>query len=229
MNRAAFPRIFPFAIFMLFIGLEEVLHFAIGRGWITISDHFFLYLYPVKAGLVAISLVLLLKNFTEVRVADLFRRISQTIFSISIGLVVFVLWIHMDWSFAALGPPSGFNPSIVEEDSLRYFLTGSRLIGAVLVVPVMEELFWRSFLIRYVIDPKFDAVPVGQFTWASFFLISVLFGLEHSLILAGIMAGVAYNVILYCTRSISQCILSHAVTNLALGIYVLNTGQWKFW
>jgi hypothetical protein len=59
MNRAAFQRIFPFAIFMLFISLEEVLHFAIGRGWITTSNHFFLYLYLAKAGLVAISLVLL--------------------------------------------------------------------------------------------------------------------------------------------------------------------------
>lgn len=213
---------------MLFIGLEEVLHFAVGHGWVLLGDQFFLYLYPAKAVSVALSLVVLWKNYSEVSIVDL-GRISQTIFSIIIGLVVFVLWIHMDWPFAEFGKPQGFNPSIVEENSLRYFLTGSRLIGAVLAVPVMEELFWRSFLIRYFIDPRFNAVPIGQFTWASFLIMSVLFGLEHSLILAGIMAGAAYNVVLYRTRSIAQCILSHAVTNLALGTYVLNTGQWKFW
>jgi hypothetical protein len=228
MNKAAFQRIFPFALFMLFIGLEEVLHFAIGSGWVTASDHFFLYLYPVKAGFVALSLVVWWKNYAEVCIADL-GRLSHTIISIFIGLVVFVLWINMDWPFAVFGNLQGFNPAIIEENSLRYFFMGSRLIGAVIVVPVMEELFWRSFLIRYFIDPKFDAVPIGHFTWASFLIMSVLFGLEHSLVLAGIMAGVAYNVVLYRTKSISQCILSHAVTNLALGIYVLNSGQWKFW
>jgi CAAX prenyl protease-like protein len=58
---------------------------------------------------------------------------------------------------------------------------------------------------------------------------AVLFGLEHNLILAGIMAGVAYSLLLYWTKSIYQCILAHAVTNLVLGIYVLQTGYWQFW
>jgi uncharacterized protein len=228
MNSAAFPRIFPFALFMLFIGLEEALRFAGGRGWLTLGEAFFLYLYPVKSGAVALSLAVLWKNYEEVRVADL-ALIRQTVFSIFIGLVVFVLWINMDWPFAALTTPQGFNTSIVGENSLRYFLTGSKLIGAVLVVPVMEELFWRSFLIRYFAGPVFCKLPIGHFTWASFLIVSVLFGLEHSFVLAGIMAGVAFNAVLYYTKSISQCILCHATTNLALGIYVLNTGHWKFW
>ncbi|MBW2187625.1 MAG: CAAX prenyl protease-related protein, partial [Deltaproteobacteria bacterium] len=57
----------------------------------------------------------------------------------------------------------------------------------------------------------------------------VLFGLEHHLIIAGMMAGALFNLLLYRTRSIAQCILSHAVANLALGLYVLQTGQWQFW
>ncbi len=43
------------------------------------------------------------------------------------------------------------------------------------------------------------------------------------------MAGVAYSLLLYWTKSIYQCILAHAVTNLVLGIYVLQTGYWQFW
>jgi CAAX prenyl protease-like protein len=43
------------------------------------------------------------------------------------------------------------------------------------------------------------------------------------------MAGVAYALVLYQTKSIAQCILAHAVTNFLLGIYVVQTGKWYFW
>ena len=108
-------------------------------------------------------------------------------------------------------------------------MTFFRIAGAVLVVPLMEELFWRSFLIRYIIDKNFDSVRMGTFTWASFLITAVLFGFEHNYILAGIMAGVFYNLLLYKTRSLAQCVLAHAVTNLALAIYVVSTGKWQFW
>lgn len=108
-------------------------------------------------------------------------------------------------------------------------MTAFRLFGAVLVVPVMEELFWRSFLIRYIITPDFTSVPVGCFSWPSFLIASVLFGFEHNLVVAGILAGIVYNLLLYCTRSLSSCIMAHSITNLALGVYVVNTGHWYFW
>lgn len=94
---------------------------------------------------------------------------------------------------------------------------------------LMEELFWRSFLIRSIIARDFEKVPLGLFTWASFLLTVVLFVLEHTLIPAGIMAGLFYNLILYGTRSIAQCVLALAVTNLALAGYVLITRKWYFW
>ena len=93
----------------------------------------------------------------------------------------------------------------------------------------MEELFWRSFFIRYLIGPDFSKVPIGMATWPSFLLTTVLFGLEHNLFFAGIMAGIAYNLLLYYTRSISHCIIAHGLTNLLLGIYVLTTERWHFW
>jgi len=57
----------------------------------------------------------------------------------------------------------------------------------------------------------------------------VLFGAEHNFIYAGMMAGAAYNLILYKTRSLAQCVMAHAVTNLALAVYVVATGKWQFW
>ena len=135
----------------------------------------------------------------------------------------------MDWGFATFGEIPGFNPGVYEDSAVRSMMILARLGGAVLVVPLMEEIFWRSFLIRYAIDSDFTRVALGRFTWFSFIVITILFGLEHHLFLAGMLAGALFNLVLYMTRSIMQCIVSHAVTNLALGIYVLQTGQWHFW
>ena len=95
--------------------------------------------------------------------------------------------------------------------------------------PVMEELFWRSFLIRYVMSSDFRSIRLGAFSVGSFVVTVVLFGLEHQLWLAGMMAGAAYNVVLYRTGRIWPCILAHAVTNLILGGHVLMTGEWIWW
>lgn len=228
MTKPTFFRIFPFALFMGFIGLEEGIRFLRQQGLVAISDHDLLYLYPVKAGLVGLVLLLLANKYSEIRLDD-FSRIRHTLVSILSGLVIFGCWINMDWGFATLGDPQGFNPNTITDRGMRTLMVGSRMVGAVLVVPVMEELFWRSFLLRYVINGNFSQVAIGHFTWPSFWIIAVLFGLEHNYYLAGMLAGAAFNALLYHTRSIAQCILSHAVANLALGIYVLQSGQWRFW
>jgi CAAX prenyl protease-like protein len=228
MKTAAFPRTFPFALFMAFIGLDEGLRFLAGRGVLCFPSQATYYLYPVKALSVAAVLLLFLPRYHEINLRDL-KTTGQTTVSVLTGLVVFILWINMDWRFGTLGTPHGFNPDLLPKGFARTLLTMTRLFGAVIVVPVMEELFWRSFLVRYIVDPDFTKVPIGRFTWPSFIISTALFGLEHNFFLAGMMAGAAYNLLLYSTKSISQCVLAHAVTNLALGVYVIVTGKWFFW
>ena len=94
---------------------------------------------------------------------------------------------------------------------------------------VLEELFWRSFAMRLLIDTDFKRVPLGQFAWFSFLAVAVAFGLAHHRWLPGIVAGLVYALVLYHRRNLFDCILSHATTNLLLGIYVLATGRWGFW
>jgi CAAX prenyl protease-like protein len=213
---------------MAFIALDGGLRFLAGHGFIAISNQFISGLYPAKALSVALLLFIYRKSYTEINLRDLLRP-PATLISVITGIAVFVLWIYMDFSFATMGQSPGFNPNLFHDHATRLFMTVARLSGAVLVVPVMEELFWRSFLIRYVVSPNFSKVPLGLFTWPSFLITVVLFGLEHHLFLAGMMAGIAYNLLLYRTRSLSHCILAHAVTNLALGIYVIASGNWYFW
>ena len=104
-----------------------------------------------------------------------------------------------------------------------------RLVGAAVVVPIMEELFWGSFLMRYLINTDFRSVPMGAFTWFSFMGVAILFGLEHHRVIGGIIAGVIYGLLLIRQKKLKGVILAHGITNLGLGIYVLLTGNWMFW
>lgn len=222
----AFARVLPFALFMAFIGLQEAAAFLEKQAIIPPLDLLPFILYPLKTLAAGAALLFLGSHYAEVRPVDL-KKPVHTALSLLAGLFVFVAWIHLDYSLG--GEAKGFDPTLLEQEWVR---TGSiviRLLGAVVVVPVMEELFWRSFLLRYIIHKDFTSIPIGTFTWASFLITAVLFGLEHHLIVAGVMAGIVYNLLLVHTRSIAQCILSHAVTNLCLGIHVLSTGQWRFW
>jgi CAAX prenyl protease-like protein len=213
---------------MAFIGLDEFIRFIAGQGLFTLEATTLYYLYPVKALTAGCLLYMFRKQYHELTFRDL-ANLPATLAACGVGLLVFALWIKMDWTFGAAGVPQGFNPALLPGRDIQIVMTFFRIAGAVLVVPLMEELFWRSFLIRYVIDRNFDTVPMGTFTWTSFLFTVVLFGLEHNYILAGIMAGIFYNLLLYRTRSLAHCVLAHAVTNLALAIYVVSTGKWQFW
>ena len=221
-------RYLPFVVFMGFIGLDECIRFLAGQGLFKLEATTLYYLYPLKALTVGGILFLFRKNYSELSIKDL-ANIPQTLAACGVGLLVFVLWIMMDWTLGIGGTPQGFNPLNLPGRNTQIVLTAFRIAGAVLVVPLMEELFWRSFLIRYIIDKNFDTIRIGTFTWASFLITVVLFGLEHNYILAGIMAGIFYNLLLYKSRSLIQCVAAHAVTNLALAVYVILTGKWQFW
>lgn len=224
----ALPRFLPFVVFMAFIGFDELLRTLNEHGIIRLGPTTLYYMYPIKTAVVGYLLYRFRKEYSELSFKELLK-FPTTLAVSGVGVFVFVLWIQMDWTLGSAATPPGFNPYLFPDRTTQIVMTFIRIVGAVLVVPIMEELFWRSFLIRYIIDNNFEKVSIGTFTWASFLITVVLFGLEHNFIYAGIMAGGVYNLILYRTRSLAQCILAHAVTNLALAIYVVFTGKWQFW
>jgi CAAX prenyl protease-like protein len=99
------------------------------------------------------------------------------------------------------------------------------------VVPVIEEIFWRGLLLRFFIDEDFERVPFGTFSRPSFAIVTVIFALSHSLPdwPAALLTGAIYNGVAYRTRSLASCVLTHAITNLLLGLWILKTKQWGFW
>ena len=146
------------------------------------------------------------------------------------GLFVLAIWILPDKIFPQYGTDEVFNPfSFNIPQFAAYALIAVRLIGAAIVVPVMEELFWRSFLLRYLINPNFKKVALGTFSWFSFTAVVILFGVEHHRLIPGMIAGVIYTALVIYQKNLAGCVLAHAFTNLGLSIYVIATQSWEFW
>ena len=121
-----------------------------------------------------------------------------------------------------------FDPTLLVP-AAKWAFVAVRLLGLVVLVPVFEELFWRSFLIRWLIADDFTRVPIGRVTPMAAAVSSVVFGAVHPEWLPGVLTGLCWAWLVWRTKSLSACVVSHATANLALGLYVLATGQWKFW
>ncbi|MFB3115269.1 MAG: CAAX prenyl protease-related protein [Nitrospirales bacterium] len=160
--------------------------------------------------------------------SSIFVNWQEALVTVGVGLGVYALWVRMDWPWAIQGELSDYNPFLAGP-TLGIVLAVIRIFGASVIVPIMEELFWRSFLIRYIVNANFETVRLGTFTIGSFAATVVLFGLEHNLWLAGMMAGICYSGLLYWTGRLWPCIIAHGITNFVLGIHVLTTGEWYWW
>lgn len=218
------PRVVPFAAYMGFIAVSSFFVSSSGDGT---QSTFELWSYPIKTLVVASLLVFFWSRYQELK-NPIFVNWQEAMVTVGVGLGVYLLWVRMDWPWAIQGELSDYNP-FVAGSTLGIALAAIRIFGASVIVPIMEELFWRSFLLRYVVNANFETVRLGTFTMVSCVATVVLFGLEHNLWLAGMMAGICYNGLLYWTGRLWPCIIAHAITNLVLGIHVLTTGEWYWW
>lgn len=218
-NRAAWLRILPFAAYMLFIVIADVLE------RLGVAPAPLRWLYPVKIGLVAVLLALFWREYGELK--GLRLRPSALLTALAAGVVVLVLWVSLNADWMIVGAAPGFDPR--DGGRIDWLLAAIRIAGAALVVPVMEELFWRSFLMRWIVHPDFETVEPSQLGLKSFVITVLLFGFEHNLWLAGIVAGAAYSLLYMRHRNLWSPILAHAVTNGLLGVWVLMTGNWSYW
>lgn len=218
-KRAAWIRILPFAAYLLFIVAQDVLE-RLGVAPATLR-----WLYPARIAVVAALLALFWRRFHELAS----RRLSSAaiLAALAVGAGVWGLWVGLDAGWMTVGTSSGFDPR--DGGHIDPLLVTLRIAGAVLVVPIMEELFWRSFLMRWVDASDFEAVDAAQPSHKAFLITALLFGFEHNQWLAGIVAGAAYSLLYMHYRNLWAPILAHAVTNGLLGWWVVQTGQWSYW
>ena len=154
---------------------------------------------------------------------------AEAALGVGVGLVVFALWIHLDAPWMKLGSPSATFLPFDAQGRLIWSLVVVRWVGAALIVPVMEELFWRSFLMRWIQSPQFETVVPQRVALKAVVLSTFVFVLAHTLWLGAAIAGLAYAWLYVRTGKLWVPVLAHAVTNGALGAWVVKTGNWAFW
>jgi uncharacterized protein len=154
------------------------------------------------------------------------------------GVVVFLLWISLGNVMRAIGLGSfgewklsgkSWNPSADFTTPLATFFIVVRIVGSTLIVPPLEEVFYRSFVYRFIAKPDFQSVPLGQFILMPFIVTSVIFGFEHREWLAGILAGLIYQGLVCWKKRLGDAITAHAITNFLLGGWVVLKQDWQFW
>jgi CAAX prenyl protease-like protein len=186
--------------------------------------------YPIRCALCA-AVVLWLSS------RRLGPRPTRAVASIALGAAVFLVWIGPDvlfgyrhfWLFenSLFGPAaSAASPELRASTSFRL----ARTLGSTLVVPVVEELFWRGWLMRWLIHHQFTKVPLGAYAPSAFWIVALLFASEHGPYWeVGLAAGILYNWWMLRTHNLADCILAHTVTNGLLSAYVLVADQWQYW
>ena len=213
------PYVLPFVLFLFLQGLQSYLPFDVSVE------------YPLRLALLAAALAIFSRG-----VIDL--RCGAALQTITVGIGVFVIWILPDVLFPAYrqhwifqNPLVGWIGNNVPENILiSPVVLWSRILRASVVVPIIEELFWRAWLMRWLISPRFERVALGAYRPAAFWATAVLFASEHGPYWdVGLVAGIIYNWWMLRTKSLGDCILAHAVTNACLCIYVVATRHYEYW
>lgn len=214
-------RVAPFVIFVLLTAAQ---------GWFDPALAYWLYLAKT---LLAVWMLLALRPLIpEMRWAFSWEAIV-------VGIGIFTLWVGIShgWAVenyfrkAATIPTSVWNPNeqFGTGTPLAWLFILTRILGSTLVVPPLEEVFYRSFFYRYVAKVDFLSVPLNQFLPVPFLVTSLLFGLVHNQWLAGIICGAAYQWLVIRKGRLGDAMTAHAITNFLLGIWVVWRGAWQFW
>jgi CAAX prenyl protease-like protein len=217
-NRATAAYIAPFLAFVGVMAIEKSFNLPAT------------YFYPLRFILSLAAILIFSRGYFSLRPVS-------PVPSIAIGIAVFVIWIAPDqffdyrhhWLFenSITGKAQSSLPPGLQGNTLFLIL---RSVSSFALVPVLEELFWRGWMMRWLINQNFLKVPLGQYAAGSFWIVALLFASEHGPYWeVGLAAGIIYNWWMIRTRSLGDCILAHAVTNAVLCVWVMATGQWQYW
>ncbi len=219
-------RILPYFLFGLAVSLKD--RFLPDPVWGAVLPY----------GAAAAALLYFRKSYTELR----FPRLSfrEIVIAMAVGTVGIIIWVapyhffpdlhRIDGFFGLLGGPR--NAVLPTRSGSPHGWTAyvaARSIGYILVTPVFEELFIRSFLFRYLIRPQFTSVPFGAYTHPAFWVSSAFFALTHPEWIVAFIYSTLLNLLLVRRGIFSSCVIAHATSNAILVVFVLLTGEWMLW
>jgi exosortase E/protease (VPEID-CTERM system) len=195
----------------------------LGASFISKSaSGYFEWLYPLRFICAAIALWLFR---SELRKLDWRFGWAAPI----TGAAIFLLWIAPEaWTHAAnstLGTALAALPI-----GSRLTWIAFRVVAAVITVPIAEELAFRGYLARRIQSRSFEQAPFTRLSLIAIGISSVAFGLMHGQHwLAGIVAGLAFALVLRSRGRMGDAVVAHGVANLLLAAWVLFRGDWGLW
>lgn len=214
-NKAVLARVLPFTVFVLLIAFKPILVFLnIHSNW-----HYFFQ------SLAALFLLLFFRReYIELIVRP---NGKDLVLAILLGCLVFFIWIIPYPNILGKSSDGHFLESIAGNRA-EFFLF-VRFFGSALIVPIIEELFWRSYLTRRLDQVHFEYLEPRYISFFSILISSVLFSLEHQLWFAGLIAGLVYGLLYKYAQNLWLPILAHTTTNTLLGIWILQFEHWEYW
>ena len=226
--------------FLMLPGLFEIAH--PDQPWYIRAPE--QWVYPIQTIVVAGVLAFFWKHYT-------FRPFRGMGLAVLLGFLTIAIWVlpshlytwlgftHAEgetaWRFLGITPRlDGFDPTVFSENkSAQLSAIGMRFVRMVCLVPFVEELFWRGFLMRWLVDTDrdFRKTPFGTWHFKAVAITTLMVTLAHSPVdwIGALVFGSAMAWLAIRTKSLGACVVMHAVANLVLGIYVLVTGNYGFW
>lgn len=220
-SREVLARCLPFSLYMLIMAVSPLV-----ADLLDFPQQQQNWLYALRVGAPLLAIGYFWRDYSELK-AQRFPLLGL-LATVLLGGLVFVLWINLDDGWMVIGSLAGFVPKTAA-DQPDWPLIAVRWCGATLVVPLMEELFWRSFFMRWLDKPAFMRLLPGLVSLKALLISSLLFGSEHSLWLAGIVAGLAYGWLYRRFGNLWLPTIAHSITNGVLGVWVVQGGHWQFW
>jgi exosortase E/protease (VPEID-CTERM system) len=180
----------------------------------------------------------------------------ELLYPLRLVAAIAVLWVYrksyatLDWSISWRAPATGVAiaavwflfahfliPPSARPEALgalpapwRAAWITARVLAATLTVPIAEELAYRGYLMRRLVDADFQSVKFASIRWPALAVCAATFGMMHgTLWLPGILAGLAYGAIAIKTGRIGEAVVAHATTNAFLAAAVLLFDQWQLW
>ena len=216
--------VLPFVLFMAGLAAVSIVKdFGITKfGSYTLDPKY--WIYPLQTAISAGALLWFWQTYDFSN-----SSLGKLLIGIAAGLVIFGLWVAPQELFHQPQRIDGFDPGVVP--GFTHWMLAARFARLVLVVPLVEEIFWRGFLLRYLVREDFTTLPFGSSSRTSFWIVVVAFTLVHAQSdwPAAFITGILLNLIAVRTRSLAACVSAHAAANLALGLYICATRQWGFW
>ena len=199
-----FPYVLPFLLYLALAQAEEFL------------PHWHDHLYCARV-LICAGLILMWRRHFH---AELTQKITarQYFYALLAGTLAFSLWpVAVHENLIHLAQPTASTYPV----PVAFLLQGIALAGFVFVFPIMNELFWRSFMLRYFISADFRSVPLGTFQLFSVVGVTILSGLafRYGLVLGGV--SLIMNLLLMWQKNLRCCIVAHSICQILVGTYIM--------